>query len=116
MARPCSSALLGLAALALVPDTAAGQALPDPAYFVENSSSAPLRCRYKAGDGAWGRAFTLRPGGEFELERLVRGEVLFFCEAPARRVSYRLAPGRRFALLRAHDGLIDLREITAGGG
>jgi len=118
MARADTAALALILAGGLLATPAPGgsQALPDGDYFVKNNSSERLRCRYKVGEGRWRSAFTFRPGAEFKLAwRPDRDEVLFFCEPPARRVSYRLAPGKRLSLLRADDGAIELREITAGG-
>ena len=114
MARPSAAALLLAASLLLPLDTGLSQALPDGDYFVKNNSNERLRCRYKIGDQRWRGSFLFRPGAEFKLAwRPDRQRVLFFCEPPARRVSYRLAQGRRHSLLRADDGAIDLREITA---
>jgi hypothetical protein len=81
-------------------------------FLVKNNSGERLRCRYRAGDGAWSEPFLLRPGAEFTRPKAQNDTLQFFCARPAKRVSYEIRPGDRNSMLRAQDGSIVMREIT----
>lgn len=113
--RLCGLALVAAALVAPPPGQA--QAVGGGLYMVKNNSSERLKCRYRVDDGEWGPSFRMRRGAEFSLRQPPGTSGLaFFCERPAKRVSYLLRPGERYSLLRADDGAIELRAITAGGG
>ena len=114
--RRRNAARLALAgALLISPSCALPQAVDGGSFFAKNNSQQTLRCRHRVDQGKWERYFRLRPGAEFLLRsRPGMQTVYLFCDPPVKRVSYALALGKRYSILRGEGGVLELREITVG--
>lgn len=83
-------------------------------FVVINNTNAPLTCAKNGGSG-WGDWFTIASGAEWnDIDFDIGASAKFQCRPPVRGLSYTIVAGKRYSLLRAADGGVDLVEVTAG--
>jgi hypothetical protein len=80
--------------------------------FVINNTAQPQTCAFRQPNGSWSAWFVLPPGANWRRDNL--GVTIFFqCRPPVRQQQYTVAGGRRYSLLRAAGGAVQLVEVTA---
>jgi hypothetical protein len=82
-------------------------------YFVINNSAQRQICAFREGSRAWSAWFAIPPAGNWRRDNLGVG-MAFQCRPPVRQQQYPLSGGRRYSLLPAPGGAIQLVEVTAG--
>jgi hypothetical protein len=93
---------------------AQAQAVPGNFYVVINNTNGAQMCAIKWLGTAWSPWFKIGRAANWQLRR-AGNDLYFQYRPPVRQVRYTLHLQKRYSLLRATDGGVELVEVTATG-
>jgi hypothetical protein len=91
--------------------------IPAKKYVLINGSGLKLNCTIHVRGRGWSPAFALSAGAEWDARDYNAVEPIHIrCGRPVRQQPVRLVRGKRYALLKPVNGIVEIIEVTASPG